>query len=152
MTMKRSFQRIYELVSSIQPLDPLEEEHITFTLNWIKCAPQIFRIEKPAIPNIHLVSYFVLIDQERTQILLGDHKKSGLWLPAGGHVELDEHPAETVKREAKEELSIIAQMPCQNCGKLYDFKTRSVFFSNERRIIWWHGRNLKGGRLCKYAS
>jgi 8-oxo-dGTP diphosphatase len=104
--MKKSHQAVYDLIASIQPLDQIEKEHITFALNWIKHSPQIFRIEKPAIPEIHLVSYFVLIDQERIQLLLVDHKKSGLWLPAGGHVELDEHPAETVKREAQEELGI----------------------------------------------
>ncbi|MFI5343447.1 MAG: NUDIX domain-containing protein [Chlamydiales bacterium] len=37
---------------------------------------------------------------------LVDHKKANLWLPAGGHVEPNEHPRETVKREILEELSI----------------------------------------------
>ncbi len=106
--MKKSHQAVYDLIASIQPLDQVEKEHITFALNWIKHSSQIFRIEKPAIPDIHLVSYFVLIDQERMQLLLVDHKKSGLWLPAGGHVELNEHPTETVKREAQEELGISA--------------------------------------------
>ena len=63
---------------------------------------------EPATPETHLVSYFILVDQEQNKVLLTDHKKSGLWLPAGGHVELNEHPKETVKREILEELGIQA--------------------------------------------
>lgn len=38
-----------------------------------------------------------------------DHRKAGLWLPAGGHVEPGEHPAVAVHREAREELGIEAE-------------------------------------------
>jgi 8-oxo-dGTP diphosphatase len=78
---------IHQLVSSIEPLDSLEQEHIDFVLRWIESGAEVFRLEKPATPDIHLVSYFVVIDQTTNQILLTDHKKSGLWLPPGGHVE-----------------------------------------------------------------
>lgn len=36
--------------------------------------------------------------------MLIDHKKSGLWLPPGGHIEPHEDPRITVVREAEEEL------------------------------------------------
>jgi 8-oxo-dGTP pyrophosphatase MutT (NUDIX family) len=42
-------------------------------------------------------------------VLLGDHVKSGLWLPSGGHVEHGEDPRDTVDREAFEELGIRAR-------------------------------------------
>lgn len=99
---------IYQLVDAISPLDQLEKEHISFSKTWIQTGVEIFRITKPAVPDIHLVCYFVLIDQNTNQVLLTDHKKSGLWLPSGGHVEVNEHPAETVKRELLEELGIEA--------------------------------------------
>jgi 8-oxo-dGTP diphosphatase len=41
--------------------------------------------------------------------LLVDHRNSGLWLPAGGHVEPGEHPRATVEREVREELGIAAE-------------------------------------------
>ena len=100
---------IHQIVSAIRPLDSLEDQHIRFVLEWIESGNEIFRIEKPATPDTHLVSYFVVVDQNTNQILLTDHKKSGLWLPPGGHVEINEHPIETVKREAKEELGIEAE-------------------------------------------
>ncbi len=54
------------------------------------------------------MSYFVPLDAAGRSVLLGDHVKSGLWLPPGGHVEEREDPRDTVRREALEELGIPA--------------------------------------------
>ncbi|CCB87056.1 NUDIX hydrolase [Parachlamydia acanthamoebae] len=99
---------ISQIVTSIKPFDQQEKEHIAFTQNWIASGSQLFRLFKPANPAIHLVSYFVVFDQNSQKILMVDHKKSELWLPPGGHVERNEHPKETVKREIIEELGIEA--------------------------------------------
>jgi len=40
------------------------------------------------------------------KILLHMHKKLNMWLPPGGHIELDEDPNEAVVREAKEETGL----------------------------------------------
>ena len=37
-----------------------------------------------------------------------DHKKAGLWLPPGGHVEFNEHPKAAAERECLEELGVKA--------------------------------------------
>lgn len=95
-------------VRSVQSFDELESTHIANTLDWIKSGTNIFRITKPDKPPKHLVSYFVLIDPDHQSILLGDHIKAQLWLPSGGHVEPNEHPRDTVIREAKEELDLQA--------------------------------------------
>jgi 8-oxo-dGTP pyrophosphatase MutT (NUDIX family) len=49
-----------------------------------------------------------LRDDQDGSVLLVDHIKAGLWLPAGGHVEPGEHPVETVRREVAEELGVSA--------------------------------------------
>lgn len=97
---------IYRTISEISPLDDLEEQHIQFVQEWMNSGSEIFRIQKPAVPDIHLVSYFVVVSEDFDQILLVDHKLAGLWLPPGGHVEPNEDPKDTVLREAKEELGI----------------------------------------------
>lgn len=108
MQNKSATDDIYTIVSAIKPLDKLEEQHISETLAWIASGEQIFRIQKPDIPNKHLVSYFILLDEAASKILLVDHKKAQLWLPAGGHVEINEDPKTTVKRECLEELGVFA--------------------------------------------
>ncbi len=97
---------ILEEIKSIQALDSLESDHIKDAQLWVNSGAELCRIKKPAIPNKHLVSYFVVADGE--YILLVDHKKAELWLPSGGHVAPNESPRKTVVREAYEELKIEA--------------------------------------------
>lgn len=99
---------IRALVERIEPFDELEVVHRDDALEWIASDAEIFRVEKPATPPKHLISYFVLVDERAGAVLLIDHVISGHWLPPGGHVEVDEHPVETVRREAEEELGIDA--------------------------------------------
>jgi 8-oxo-dGTP diphosphatase len=100
---------ITDLVSTIGPVDELALEHSRRALAWLDETDDIFRRVKPDTPSPHLVSYFLLVDREAGSVLLCDHRLSGLWLPTGGHVEPDEHPAETVRREVVEELGVTAQ-------------------------------------------
>lgn len=102
--MKDIRNHIHSEVTALLPVDKLEEEHITDALGWIKSGAGLFRVAKPDKPPKHLVSYFVLVDPEQKSILLVDHIKAQLWLPTGGHVEPNEDPADTVRREALEEL------------------------------------------------
>lgn len=46
----------------------------------------------------------------QSKVLLILHKKLGLWLPPGGHIELDEDPEEALIREIQEELGIDVQI------------------------------------------
>jgi len=97
-----------ELVSSISPLDSLEAEHIQDALAWIKSGEPLFRINERTLPPRHLVSYFILFDESASKVLLVDHKKAKRYIPAGGHVEPNENPKETIRRECMEELGVVA--------------------------------------------
>ncbi len=94
--------KIREEVVLIEPIDDLERETISNILIWIDSGAELCRIDKPATPDKHLVSYFVVLDGE--YILLVDHINAEKWLPTGGHVEPGEHPRETATRECLEEL------------------------------------------------
>lgn len=106
LDQKQSILResIYSEVAAIKPFDTLEKEHIKDALAWLGSGADIFRVAKPDTPPKHLVSYFVLIDPEKESLLLVDHIKAQLWLPTGGHVEPNEDPADTVRREVLEEI------------------------------------------------
>lgn len=97
-----------DIVKLIQPLDDLEAAHRQNIIDWITGGAPLYRIQKPNIPPKHLVSYFAIIDPETNRFLLQDHLLAKLWVPAGGHVDPAEDPAETVRRECREELAIDA--------------------------------------------
>ncbi len=101
-------EHIHHIISTIIPYGDVEQEHINDTCLWIESGAPIFRMQKPDVPNKHLASYFVLFDEINQKILLVDHKKACLWLPSGGHVEMDEDPKTTVERECLEELGVRA--------------------------------------------
>ena len=101
---------IVALVEGISPLDALEAEHRARALAWLAGTTDVCRRAKPATPDPHLVSYFVVVNRALTRTLLVEHRLAGLWLPPGGHVEPGEHPRQTVLREAREELGIDAEL------------------------------------------
>ncbi|MGW7243975.1 NUDIX hydrolase [Streptomyces sp. NPDC054804] len=99
---------LLELVGAIEPWDELERTHLKTATEWIAGGAPVYRVRKPDVPAMHLVSYFVVLDDARGQLLLVAHRKAGLWLPAGGHVEPGEDPWAAVVRECREELGIEA--------------------------------------------
>jgi 8-oxo-dGTP pyrophosphatase MutT (NUDIX family) len=100
---------VLQAVEQIVPCDDVEARHKADAIAWINSGAQLYRIAKPATPPKHLVTYFVLVDTEHESILLVDHLKAQKWLPTGGHVEPNEDPIATVKREVVEELGVPAK-------------------------------------------
>ena len=100
-------EQIIAELARIRPADALERDHLARAQAWVRSGAPLCRSAPPATPNMHLVSYFPVVDQGH--VLLGDHISSGLWLPPGGHVEPGEHPGDTVTRECREELRMQAR-------------------------------------------
>lgn len=63
----------------------------------------IHKREGSRLPR-HFVATAYVVDQGR--VLLVHHRKIGLWLPAGGHLEEGEDPAEAAVREVQEETGL----------------------------------------------
>jgi 8-oxo-dGTP pyrophosphatase MutT (NUDIX family) len=101
------------LVDGLRPFDDLEARHRSECLAWLRETDDVFRRVRPRTPSPHLVAYVLLRDEKDGSVLLVDHMKANLWLPAGGHVEPGEHPVETVRREVAEELGVSAVFPRQ---------------------------------------
>lgn len=106
---------VIDLVRSVEPADELERTHRGVVLDWLDGDQPIYRTA-PDVPDPHLVSYFVVVDPTCTELLLGAHRKAGLWLPTGGHVHENEHPWHTVERECAEELRLAAT-PLDTLGR-----------------------------------
>lgn len=110
-------ETLVQLIQGISPFDDMEKEQVADALAWIASGAEIYKIQGPDIPPKHLTAYGVLIDPTARKVLLVDHIKAELWLPAGGHIERNEHPKDTVAREIQEELGIDA-----------DFLSKDPFF------------------------
>ncbi len=93
--MRSSVMAVHRLVAALEPWHDQEAQHQADTLRWLEDTDDVFRRSKPATPDPHLVSYVVMVDPDDGSSLLVDHISAGLWLPPGGHVEPDEHPADT---------------------------------------------------------
>lgn len=100
------YSQIRALVVGIQAGDPILEGHRIEVLTWLDGTDDVFRRQRPATPPQHLVAYVLPVDPATGAVLIGDHRRSGLWLPPGGHVEPGEHPADTAGRELAEELGL----------------------------------------------
>jgi 8-oxo-dGTP diphosphatase len=100
---------VSDLVTAVRPYDAREAADQADVRAWVASGQPLYRTTALATPPKHLVVYFVPVDTARRSLLLGDHRKSGLWLPPGGHVEEGEDPRQAVLREAREELGITAE-------------------------------------------
>ena len=130
-------ERIAELIRAVPPHDSCEEAHQSQILDWIASGAPLFRIRKPDVPARHLVSYVALVDPARRKILLVDHKNAGLWLPTGGHVELDEDPAVTARRELAEELKLEASFLYPDPFFLTVTRTIGIDANHEDVSLWY---------------
>lgn len=54
----------------------------------------------------HFCAYFAAYDPSAKEVLIGHHKKSGLWLFNGGHIDGDETIKESLIREIGEEWGL----------------------------------------------
>jgi 8-oxo-dGTP diphosphatase len=104
--MRSSVAGAHRLISAIPAGDELEARHRADTLAWLEATDDVYRRVKPATPPRHLVSYVVPTDPADGAMLLVAHRNAGLWLPPGGHVEPDEDPLLTARRELAEELGL----------------------------------------------
>lgn len=134
-------------ISLIQASEEIEKNHIQDTIDWIKSGAELCRLKKPDIPNKHLVSYFLLFDEEAKKILLVDHINACMWLPTGGHVEPREHPKETARRECLEELGVSAEFWTEQPVFLTQSVTVGLTPGHTNVCLWYI---LKGDSKASY--
>jgi len=108
MTTNDAPARVLGLLSGIIPGDDRERDHLDQARSWMDSGADLYRRDMVDVPPTHLVVYFAPLTPDRQQILLVAHRKAGLWLPPGGHLEPGEEPWATVTREAAEELHLTA--------------------------------------------
>lgn len=143
--------RLTELLEEIDPWDEQERAHLATAAKWIASGAPLYRTQKPDVPTMHLVSYFVALDEARGELLLVAHRKAGLWLPSGGHVEPMEDPWETVLRECCEELRTEA-VPSGVSGKNPFFLTvtRTRGQGQHTDVSLWYVLTSEAGDIVSF--
>lgn len=63
-------------------------------------------LTKKENPESHVCTYFAPYDPVAREVFIGHHKKAGIWLFNGGHVDKGEILIDTLKREIDEEWGL----------------------------------------------
>lgn len=92
------------------------------------------RLTKEENLEDHIGVFFCVYDPKLKKILIGKHKKSGLWLAYGGHIKQGESFKQAFVREAEEELGL----------KVDTRKTSDLHLLTISQIV-----NLDPTRKCK---
>jgi 8-oxo-dGTP pyrophosphatase MutT (NUDIX family) len=94
---ERVSERINEIALELSP-SPVASEFISRAKEG-----ELTRDENP---HSHFCVYFAGFDPEARKVFIGHHKKSGLWLLNGGHMDKGEIPEEVLEREMGEEWGV----------------------------------------------
>lgn len=73
----------------------------------------VARLERPSdefADRVHVTASAILVTPDRRRVLLHRHKRLGLWLQPGGHIDAGEQPWDAARREAAEETGLEASL------------------------------------------
>ncbi|MBW3620231.1 MAG: NUDIX domain-containing protein [Actinobacteria bacterium] len=89
------------------PRSPAEAHSVRRVLAHLRWLPNPF--DEDADPT-HVTGSAIVVD-ERGRVLLHRHKRLGIWLQPGGHLDPGEDPATAAVRETLEETGLVAAHP-----------------------------------------
>jgi 8-oxo-dGTP pyrophosphatase MutT (NUDIX family) len=90
-------------VAARRPVDARERQSVDDFLRLFDTLVDPF--SETASP-VHVTGSAILVSEDRTRVLLHQHKRLGLWLQPGGHIEPGELPWDGSLREASEETGL----------------------------------------------
>ncbi|MBW4077254.1 MAG: NUDIX domain-containing protein [Acidobacteria bacterium] len=93
-------------IESISPVDEREASSITATLDRLTWPEDLF--DEDANPHHVTASGFVLSSRG---VILHRHRRLGIWVQPGGHVDHGESPARAAARECTEETGLPVRHP-----------------------------------------
>ncbi len=138
--------RIDRTLRAIPPGDPKEEAARQATAALLAAGADLVRgTARPDRPDPHIVAYTIVVDGP--DVMLGHHKKSGRWLPPGGHVDPDEHPTETATREIIEELG--EALPLITPDPIFVTLEHTVGANPHQDLTFWY--LFQGDKTRTYA-
>ena len=95
--MSDTRQQVRDAVAARRPVDARERDSIADFLARFDALDQPF--SETAGP-VHVTGSAILVTPDRTRVLLHKHKRLGIWLQPGGHIDDGELPWEGSRRAA----------------------------------------------------
>lgn len=112
------------LLSSYIPLDPRERDYLV-RMHELALSPSPF--ERGQFTPGHFTASAFVLDPSRSSLLLILHKKLGLWLQPGGHVDpTDERAFAAACREVAEETGVSALLPLLAGESIFDIDIHRI--------------------------
>lgn len=103
-----------ELNNELQELIKPDEFGQEVTEKFLQRIPE-GNLTRDENPYTHFCVYFAAFDPSKRNVFVGHHKKSGLWLFNGGHIDKGEDLSSALEREIGEEWGI--KIPLENIGR-----------------------------------
>lgn len=99
--------RLASSLAAHEPGSPAEARSVRRVLAHLRWLPAPF--DEDADPT-HVTGSAIVVD-ERGRVLLHRHKRLGIWLQPGGHLDPGEDPAAAAVRETLEETGLVVRHP-----------------------------------------
>lgn len=104
-------ETVDELRQLIVAQTPVDDRHEAAIQTFVAALDRLpAPLDQHADPT-HVTASAIVVGDRGTVLHL--HKRLGLWLQPGGHIDVGEHPAEAVLREVREETGLAVRHPPQ---------------------------------------
>ena len=94
---------ILEVLSVRTPVDERERESIE---KFLTVVPTLTEPYDEALGLVHVTASAIVVSDAGDKVALHLHKRLGMWLQPGGHIDAGETPAQGALREAEEETGL----------------------------------------------
>jgi len=94
---------ILEVLSVRTPVDERERESIE---KFLADVPHLVEPYDEALGLVHVTASAIVVSDAGDKVALHLHKRLGMWLQPGGHIDAGETPAQGALREAEEETGL----------------------------------------------
>jgi len=121
MYEKRGKQKLIEQLQAYMPYDELEEKHRDRILQFLAEYDNNFRRSNL---HGHITGSALLLNKDKTKVLLNHHRKLNMWMQFGGHADGDADILGVAIREAQEESGIEDIIPVDD--SIFDLDVHAI--------------------------